>query len=717
MILSVSLQNVSSYSPAVPTVLGPLKKINLIYGQNGTGKSTIGNYLQAMDQPAFQNCTIDEQAGPQDVCVYNQSFIEKNFHGGSQPGVFTLNQGNIEAEKALEEADAAIKSLEADLELEIKGGLEIRSAQEALEQALKDGVWALRKQVEPTALRYCLQGQNTKERMLEKVISMVHSVSPDTFADLAAEADELLKADDRPIQPIQKLTLLARAVEHDELLQEKIIGSDESYLSALIMSLGNSDWVKHSFSYLNEQSHQCPLCQQQLPEEFYENLRKVFDTTYEERIDRLQILRSKYASGLSQVISQIESVEYPTSELTQLTSDLKALLIENFNFIETKISTPSMVITLSSTSSLIEEINRLIELEQVRIDAFNQKVREKKKHLNIINDRFWHCYRDACADLVNDTQPKLEVLKLQRSEKRDVVQQIRTHINVQRQVIVDSRSKITNIDQSVENINRWLGLLGLHGFELLREEGQIPQYRLQRPQSQDKVFKSLSEGEKTLISFLYFLEVCNGELDAQSTKQKSQRIVVIDDPISSLFHNYIYDVASLIRRHVLLPSNRFKQVIVMTHNLFFYHELMKLVEDDKRENEMALFKVSKATHSAIQTLSKRDIKNDYHAFWHTIKDALEGKASPALIPNMMRNILEYYFSFVQRKDKLWKVIDELSEQNPDFRALYRYINRESHSDPVNLTEFGDIDPKQYLEQFKKIFVVTDFEEHYNLMMA
>ena len=83
----------------------------------------------------------------------------------------------------------------------------------------------------------------------------------------------------------------------------------------------------------------------------------------------------------------------------------------------------------------------------------------------------------------------------------------------------------------------------------------------------------------------------------------------------------------------------------------------------------------------------------------------------------MRNILEYYFSFVQRKDKLWKVIDELSEQNPDFRALYRYINRESHSDPVNLTEFGDIDPKQYLEQFKKIFVVTDFEEHYNLMMA
>ncbi|MNH38668.1 hypothetical protein D3C79_997410 [compost metagenome] len=83
---------------------------------------------------------------------------------------------------------------------------------------------------------------------------------------------------------------------------------------------------------------------------------------------------------------------------------------------------------------------------------------------------------------------------------------------------------------------------------------------------------------------------------------------------------------------------------------------------------------------------------------------------------MMRNILEYYFGFVQRKEKLWKVIDELSDANPEFRALYRYINRESHSDPVNLGEFGGIDPRQFLEQFRKIFVATDFEDHYNLMM-
>ncbi|PYD83946.1 hypothetical protein DNF23_57245, partial [Pseudomonas syringae pv. pisi] len=132
------------------------------------------------------------------------------------------------------------------------------------------------------------------------------------------------------------------------------------------------------------------------------------------------------------------------------------------------------------------------------------------------------------------------------SVKRDAVRQIRDQIKGHQEAVLESRAKITNIDQAVLSINGWLGLLGLQGFELVREEGEIPQYRLHRPDNQSDVFKTLSEGEKTLISFLYFLEVCNGDLDEKTSKLKSNRIIVIDDPISSLSHNYIYDIASLI---------------------------------------------------------------------------------------------------------------------------------------------------------------------------
>ncbi|MCE6983247.1 hypothetical protein EI534_39060, partial [Pseudomonas frederiksbergensis] len=71
---------------------------------------------------------------------------------------------------------------------------------------------------------------------------------------------------------------------------------------------------------------------------------------------------------MTQVISQIDGAAYPTPKLTQLTSDLKALLVENLNLIDKKSSTPSIVVTLSSTNALIEEINQLIQVEQARIN-------------------------------------------------------------------------------------------------------------------------------------------------------------------------------------------------------------------------------------------------------------------------------------------------------------------------------------------------------------
>ncbi|MNR00252.1 hypothetical protein D3C85_1160190 [compost metagenome] len=230
------------------------------------------------------------------------------------------------------------------------------------------------------------------------------------------------------------------------------------------------------------------------------------------------------------------------------------------------------------------------------------------------------------------------------------------------------------------------------------------------------MFKTLSEGEKTLISFLYFLEVCNGELNAQGGTLKSERIIVIDDPISSLSHNYVYDIASLIRRLVLHPRTRFKQVIILTHNLFFFHEMHKLLKED-REDSLALFRITKADYSTVVPMGENEIQNDYQACWHTLKDALNGSASPSVIPNVMRNILEHYFTFVHQKDSLRRALLELSDENPQFRALYRYVNRESHADSINLTDFGEIDPQAFVQRFREVFIKTNFEAHFDKMMA
>lgn len=98
-----------------------------------------------------------------------------------------------------------------------------------------------------------------------------------------------------------------------------------------------------------------------------------------------------------------------------------------------------------------------------------------------------------------------------------------------------------------------------------------------------------------------------------------------------------------------------------------------LVKEDRQDKHLALFRVTKADYTSVSVMQEKEIQNDYQSFWQTLKDALDGRVSTNVIPIMMRNILEYYFNFVHRQDKLWKALDELSEENPEFRALYRYV--------------------------------------------
>ena len=46
--------------------------------------------------------------------------------------------------------------------------------------------------------------------------------------------------------------------------------------------------------------------------------------------------------------------------------------------------------------------------------------------------------------------------------------------------------------------------------------------------SENHIFKTLSEGEKNFIAFLYFYQLCLGTNDTENTKKK---IIVIDDVI------------------------------------------------------------------------------------------------------------------------------------------------------------------------------------------
>ncbi|BDX03465.1 hypothetical protein MACH16_22130 [Marinomonas pontica] len=84
-----------------PTRLSDLRRINYIFGANGTGKTTISRVI-AGDQ-GYDHCQLVWQGGGAlERMVYNRDFVDRNFNqDGPLQGVFTLGENQVEAEREI----------------------------------------------------------------------------------------------------------------------------------------------------------------------------------------------------------------------------------------------------------------------------------------------------------------------------------------------------------------------------------------------------------------------------------------------------------------------------------------------------------------------------------------------------------------------------------------------------------------------------------------
>jgi wobble nucleotide-excising tRNase len=60
-----------------------------------------------------------------------------------------------------------------------------------------------------------------------------------------------------------------------------------------------------------------------------------------------------------------------------------------------------------------------------------------------------------------------------------------------------------------------------------------------------------------------------------------------------------------------------------------------------------------------------EMLNEYQALWQTLKDVRDAKTQPVVLFNTMRNILEYYFSFSCKNEKLKEALESLATEHSD----------------------------------------------------
>ena len=109
--------------------------------------------------------------------------------------------------------------------------------------------------------------------------------------------------------------------------------------------------------------------------------------------------------------------------------------------------------------------------------------------------------------------------------------------------------------------------LSLEPIEANTTNGKEIKFEIQRNGTKAH---NLSEGEQSLISFCYFLAKIQDDLD-----QNKKPIIWIDDPISSLDSNHIFFIFSLIEEKIVI-NQKFGQLFISTHNLEFLKYLKRL---------------------------------------------------------------------------------------------------------------------------------------------
>lgn len=731
MIESMSIRNTASYSDDGTELTG-LKKINFVYGANGSGKTTISNFSVNLDDEEFKDCSMQWSQNQKLQCLaYNKQFRDNNFGKGPIAGVFTLGQATTEELKQIEEKQVELSNLKAE-------GLKLKSSYDEIvakkleyENDLKERLWRnIYKQHEvdlKEAFKNAMHKESFKKRLLDEFAN--NTSQAQTLPDLREKSKTIFGDAPKELEPLPTWGFSRIGeIEADGAWMEKIVGKADVDISKLIASLNINDWVSQGVHYITADST-CPFCQQPtITEEFRTQLENYFDSTFTESVNKIGSLADEYSNQIDDVfhtLQQIETTQKQASDsklnLELFSAWLRSLTSQasqNRALIADKKKEPSRPIKLARTVDGFSQISELVKRANDEIEKHNGIVLNFSTEKNNLINAVWRYLVESNKVELQEAIRKLTGLQKGIDALKEKTDKKRTDYKALDNEIKDLTSNVTSVQPTVDEINRTLIFYGFENFEIVPAEGESNHYQIKR-ENGDLAESTLSEGEVTFITFLYYLQLAKGAVKKDAITD--ERVLIIDDPISSLDSNVLFVVGSLVKRVIKDVKNNvgsIKQLILLTHNVYFHKEASFI---DARTKECAethfwILRKSKNITSAQAYLTRNPIKTSYELLWAEIKVE---NISIITVQNSMRRIIENYFKLLGGYKDIDLVNKFTSNEERDiFRSLISWVNDGSHSISDDLFVESQTDVvEKYLEVFKSVFYLTNHGGHYEMMMG
>ena len=718
MISKIILDKVATYTGVE---FAP-SKVNYIYGGNGTGKTTISKVIA--NKVVYPDCVVEIADVTVDKCVYNRDFVKEHFsQSSSVKGIFTLGKDTKDAKEFIEKKKAELDQLNQN----INGNEENIRKQEGYIQTETDifekQTWVVKKKYEEP-FREAYEGfMGSMKSFSKKCLDEKENASNLIDFETLVERKGVL-FDKGSVRYDQVSTIPISTIENLEkanVLSTPVIGKEDAQIGELINKLQNSDWVNNGRKYLVDSNLKCPFCQQPITDDIKQNIEEFFDESYKKQCNLIKQFKTDYESCITSIMAALESLRQKEIKIIDLSILYEKIeILEernklNLMKIERKLISPSNVEELEIMSDVLAEINLVIANFQEKIKKNNQLLDNIEVEKNKWKNEIWRF-------IIEELKPAISQYEIKISGYNKAITNIRK-INTDKDTerenidkeIKAKEAEMTSTEHTKNEINSILEKFGFGGFTIDDAEAR-GSYKIVRPDG-CCVEETLSEGEYTFITFLYFYQMIKGSTDPTGVTR--DKIIVIDDPISSLDSNVLFIVSHLVKDIVNDCNdnkNGVKQVFVLTHNIYFHKEVTFRGNRENLKQHEKFWLLKKINEmSTIELHTENPIQTTYEMLWREL-DNLEG-VNKATIFNTLRRILEYYFNIIGGLNYEKCIHSFDGEEKLVCRALVSWINDGSHF--INDDMMMYVEPesiKKYLEVFRLIFDNMGHLNHYNMMM-
>ncbi|REK78052.1 hypothetical protein DVG80_32620 [Rhodococcus erythropolis] len=696
-----------------PTAL-PLGRRSVVYGHNGSGKSSFASLLLEVASEAASTEVVWEDelgashtvrmgsGGPSPaMAVFTKEWVRRNLsqflEGDTASPIVTLGEEAIEAKEQEVELGKKIDAFRLEATEASKKSQESTAKAKKLASAAQDGI--------ANQLKSFDYQRFTKNRYSMPVVEGLLRKYEGEFPDENKSVEALKRLSEATPKHVPVVAdapggLTAALSGLETLLAET---PTSAAIASLAADQERQRWAEQGIG-LHEGLDDCLFCGNALTLDRREQLAKHFDKSWFDIRERAQSLVQKVQSrkeALSSWLAALPAQEELASELQDgYAANLQgvkervaarlAVLDELERVLKEKVEDPAATPIAPDWSLLSGDLSaatlqKAITEHNAQVDDHNTVVEARYETVldHIIGSR---------AESFRQYEASAKSMQAESKAAKDGAE-------LAERTLIDIRQKQFSNSKMAETLTT--DLARVYGKDHLSvavtEDGKS--YACRRGEAPAT---HLSDGERTTLSLLYFLRKLE---DETVSGDKTSRIVVIDDPSSSL------DREALFATHQWLVDTLkgFGQFIVLTHDfgllrLFLKSQgtawntsrrnIRKGDADEARFPKVAFLEMYAATKDDVRKTQVAPLPpmlvqhtTEYAYLFAKVMDGVADGTDHDrlfLLPNAVRRVLEVFASY--KAPHLGRFDQRLEDlmggdlaSNP-YRDVYDFCNRYSHGE-------------------------------------